>query len=163
MNIKNDIEMYQSFDNIELLKKKLNMLENKEKISDISVDGENIIMMCAAYGNSDTFDYLVSLGCKIDYENSRKYTPLHEACAFGKDGIVHYILHNNNKLIQKKAQNGRTILHEIFKYNQYNLLRYLLAYYKEHLNSLNIKDAYGKMPSDYTKDKDMQYLTIFLE
>jgi ankyrin repeat protein len=154
-----NIEFYEALTDINKLTK---FLKDKTNIENIFFDGDNIIMWCAAYGNSETFDYLIKNGCSIYYKNNRGYTPLHESCAFGKTSIIHYILHNDINLIKSVSSNGRTILHELFKYNQYDALSYLISYYPKHLNSLKIKDNYGKFPEEYTSDNNMQYLNMMI-
>ena len=124
-------------------------------IKDLNIDGDNIIMYCAAYGNSDTFDYLISQGCSIYYKNFRNFTPLHEACAFGKKEIIHYILYNDNTLINSVSTTGRTILHEVFKYNQVDTFQYLLKFYSKDINALNVKDIYNKLPIEYTNNNNI--------
>lgn len=132
-----------------------NYVINNPNIKDLNIDGDNIIMYCAAYGNSDTFNYLISQGCSIYYKNNRNFTPLHEACAFGKKDIIHYILNRDKTLINNISTTGRTILHEIFKYNQLDTLQYILSFYSINISSLNVKDCYGKLPIDYTNNNDI--------
>jgi len=150
-----DFEIIEKLDNITKLK---TLFNDNTDIKNMIINGDNIIMNCAAYGNSETFDYLIKNGCSIYYKNSQDYTPLHEACAFGKTDIIHYILYNDINLINSTSSNGRTILHEIFKYNQYNTLSYLISYYGKYLYKLKIKDNYGKIPEEYTTDNNMKYL-----
>jgi ankyrin repeat protein len=150
-----DFKIIEALGNITKLK---TLFNDNTDMKNIMIYGDNIIMYCAAYGNSETFDYLIKNGCTNYYKNNRGYTPLHEACAFGKNDIIHYILYNDINLINSTSSNGRTILHEIFKYNQYNTLSYLISYYGKYLNKLKIKDNYGKIPEEYTTDNNMKYL-----
>jgi ankyrin repeat protein len=150
-----DFEIIEALGNITQLQ---TLFDKNPNVSNIIINGDNIIMYCAAYGNSETFDYLIKNGSSIYFKNSRGYSPLHEACAFGKTDIIHYILCNDIKLIESTSSNGRTVLHEIFKYNQYNTLSYLISYYSKYLKQLKIKDNYGKLPEDYTINNDMKYL-----
>jgi len=155
-----DFEIIEALGNITRLQ---TLFDNNSNVKNVIINGDNIIMYCAAYGNSETFDYLIKNGCTIHYKNIRGYTPLHEACAFDKTDIIHYILHNDINLINSSSSNGRTILHEIFKYNQYNTLSYLISYYGKYLNKLKIKDNYGKFPEEYTTNNDMKYLNEMIQ
>jgi len=135
---------------------KIKELSNTYDMTKTFDDGSSLMHWVSAYGNSDVLDFLVHQGCNINSATPTGYRPIHEACAFNKQSNVHYLLSLDHNQIFAKSNNGCTILHEICKYDSYDVLQYLMKFYPDDLTKINVPNKNGKLPKDMIKGNNIR-------